>query len=465
MNGGRRIAGSFRDPSGFLYEHEGVLYRQVERCYGEAYDQLTGSGLYKALTSRGLLISHEEVSLGLAASPESFRVLRPEQVPFISYPYSWCFSQLKDAALLTLEIARRSLEHGMILKDASAYNIQFHHGRPVLIDTLSFERYVEGEPWVAYRQFCQHFLAPLLLMSQRDARLLGLTRLHLDGVPLDLASALLPAASWMRFATLLHIHLHARSIRRHSGTTRGELAERRGDRVVSRTGMLGLLDNLEAAVRSLSWRPSGTEWADYYDVEHNYSQRGMEEKRRIVGEWLGSIAPRTVWDLGANTGEFSRLAADRGAVSVVSFDVDPAAVERNYLRTKESGERRVLPLVMDLTNPDPAQGWAHRERSSLEERGPADALLALALIHHLAISNNVPLGDIASFFARLSPSLVVEFVPRSDPQVERLLVSRRDIFTDYDEGTFEREFSRYYRILESVPVAGSERRLYRMERC
>ncbi len=299
-------------------------------------------------------------------------------------------------------------------------------------------------------------------MSQRDIRLSGLLRVHLDGIPLDLASALLPGRSWLSFSTLLHVHAHARSIRRYSSATSDELATR-GRSGVSRKGLLGIIDSLESAVRSLEWLPEGTEWAEY-EVEHNYGEAGMEEKRRIVGEMLRSIAPATVWDLGANSGEFSRIAAGLGA-RVVSFDVDPAAVERNYLRARERKERSVLPLVMDLTNPSPAQGWAHEERSSLEQRGPADAVLALALIHHLSISNNAPFGDVASFFAKLSPALVVEFVPKSDPQVERLLVSRRDIFSAYDQGSFEREFTRHFRIVDSVLIGQSGRRLYRMARC
>ncbi len=420
------------------------------------------SGLYRGLVDRGLLIPHEEVSLDLAATSSAYRVIRPDPVAFVSYPYSWSFSQLKDAALTTLAIQRAALDRGMILKDASAYNIQFHAGRPVLIDTLSFECYAEGEPWVAYRQFCQHFLAPLLLMSRRDIRLSGLLRVHLDGIPLDLASALLPGRSWLSFSTLLHVHLHARSIRRYASATSAELAAA-GLSGVSLKGLLGLIDSLESCVRSLGWRPEGTEWVDY-EVGHNYGDAGMEAKRRIVGEMLRSIAPASVWDLGANTGDFSRIAAGLGAM-VVSFDADPAAVERTYLSARERGERSVLPLVMDLTNPDPAQGWAHRERQALEERGPVDALLALALIHHLSISNNVPFGDVASFFAKLSPALIVEFVPKRDSQVERLLVSRRDIFFAYDQESFEREFARYFRIVESVPVGQTGRRLYRMARC
>ena len=456
---GRRIAGSFRDPSGFLFHRDGLLYRQVEPVYQEAYDMLRDSGLYAELVAAGLLIPHEEVSLDLAMSPGAYRVLRPEPIRFISYPYSWCFSQLKDAALTTLAIQRRALARGMILKDASAYNIQFHEGRPVLIDTLSFEPYHEGDAWVAYRQFCQHLLAPLLLMSRKDIRLAGLLRVHLDGIPLDLASVLLPRRSWLRFSTLLHVHLHARSIQRHASTSRGDVSRHRP---VSRTGLLGLMDNLESAVRSLSWTPEGTEWADY-ESQHNYGEQGMEEKRGIVRDLLEAIAPATVWDLGANTGAFSRIAAELGA-RVVAFDVDPAAVERNYLQARAVGERSLLPLLMDLANPSPGIGWAHEERMSLVSRGPADAVLALALIHHLAISNNVPLGDIAAFFASLGAELIVEFVPKSDPQVQRLLVSRRDVFDKYDSAGFESAFIRHFDIADVRPVAGTERVLYRMIR-
>ena len=456
---GERLGGSFRDPSGFLFHRDGVLYRQVEPAYSEAYDLLLSSGLYAELVADGLLIAHQEVSLELALSTGACRVLRPEIVRFISYPYSWCFSQLRDAALTTLAIQRRALARGMILKDASAYNIQFNDGHPVLIDTLSFEPYREGDTWVAYRQFCQHFLAPLLLMSRRDVRLAGLLRVHLDGIPLDMASALLPRRTWLRFSTLLHVHLHARSIVRHAGTPHRDSSL---DRPMSRTGLLGLIDNLESAIRALAWRPEGTEWADY-ESQHNYGERGMEEKRRIVRELLAALAPTTVWDLGANTGAFSRIAADLGA-QVVAFDADPAAIERAYVQGRSVGERRILPLLMDLTNPSPALGWAHGERMSLVSRGAAQVVLALALVHHLAISNNVPLGDIASFFASLAPELIIEFVPKTDPQAQRLLVSRRDIFSEYDQDSFEREFGRRYEIVGAQPICGTDRRLYHMTR-
>src|SRR5687768_15426546 len=175
-----QLSASFRDPSGFLFSRDGVLYRQVNRRYEQGYARLMESGLYDRLVKAGLLIPHVEVDQAPAESDLSHKVIQPEHVPFISYPYEWSFSQLKDAALATLSIQRRSLKVGMSLKDASAYNIQFVRGKATLIDTLSFETYKEGQPWVAYRQFCQHFLAPLALMALKDVRLNQLLRVYIE---------------------------------------------------------------------------------------------------------------------------------------------------------------------------------------------------------------------------------------------------------------------------------------------
>ncbi len=451
--------GSFRDPSGFIYYREETLLRQVQPSYQEEYDLLTGSGLYKALTDAGLLISHEEESVDRGLTPDAYRVLRPERVPFISYPYEWCFSQLQDAALATLQIQKDALRYGLTLKDASAYNIQFCGGKPTLIDTLSFEKYTEGAPWVAYRQFCQHFLAPLALMSRTDVRLQQLLRIHIDGIPLDLASRLLPRSTWLQMGILTHIHLHGAAQKRYEG----EAVRRSGGQgqgQVSRTGLLGLIDSLEGTVRGQKWQPAGTTWAEYYSAT-NYSDEAMGGKRRLVAELLDTVVPtpKTVWDLGGNTGVFSRVASSRG-IQTLSMDIDPAAVEKNYLECRTHNETHLLPLLGDLTNPSPDLGWALRERRSLTERGPADLLLALALVHHLAIGNNVPLAQVARYFRKLGEWLIIEFVPKSDSQVQRLLASRDDVFPNYTVEGFETAFQHDFEVVRTVPVPDSERTLY-----
>ncbi len=452
-------AASFRDPSGFLFTREGVLYRQVNQSYAEDYRLLIESGLYAALVKAGLMVRHEEVTQPPADPTQAMCVLQPERLPFISYPYEWCFGQLKDAALATLTIQKKALEKGLSLKDASAYNIQFRNARPLLIDTLSFERYVEGQPWTAYRQFCQHFLAPLALMAYTDVRLGQLLRLYIDGVPLDLASRLLPWHTRFNFGLMTHLHLHASAQRRYADrqVQRQSVARR-----VSKTALLGLVESLENTVRQLQWKAGGTEWGDYYDAT-NYSQAAFEDKRQTIATWIEAIAPQTCWDLGGNTGVFSRLASERNAFTV-SFDIDPTAVEQNYRRCRKDKTPRLLPLVMDLTNPSPAQGWDHAERESLAERGPADLVMALALVHHLAIANNVPLPRLAQSFARLGKTLIVEFVPKSDSQVQRLLASRVDIFPDYTPEGFEAAFAPLFELRQRHAVHDSQRLLYWFER-
>jgi len=344
----------------------------------------------------------------------------------------------------------------MSLKDSSAYNVQFLGARPVLIDTLSFEQYHEGRPWVAYRQFCQHFLAPLALMAHRDVRLGQLLRVHIDGIPLDLASSLLPLRT--RFSSLLmHVHLHAKSQKRFADKP-VDLEKRR----MSRLAFRGLIDSLESAVKRLRWRAHGTEWAEYYD-ETNYSPAAFEHKKQVVSQLLDEAKPTSVWDLGGNVGVFSRLASDRG-IQTVCFDVDPVAVEKNYLRCREEKRGNLLPLLLDLTNPSPAIGWANQERTGLLERGRPDAVLALALIHHLAISNNLPLTRIASLLSELGPWLVVEFVPKEDSQVQKLLATREDIFPGYTREGFEREFGQFFAVRRGVQLRDSCRAVYLLER-
>jgi ribosomal protein L11 methylase PrmA len=453
-----RIGGSFRDPSGFVFQRGGRIYRQLNRSYSEHYEHLMESGLYAELTAQGALIPHEEVTEPPLEPEQCYRVLAPERAPFISYPYEWCFSQLKEAALTTLRIQRAAVERGMSLRDASAFNIQFHQGRAVFIDTSSFEQLRENEPWVGYQQFCRHFLAPLALIAYRDVRLLSLLRTHLDGIPLDLAAKLLPMRSRLKPGLLMHIHAHAATQRRAGGKTPA-----RPSTTFGKNALLGLIDSLESSVKSLSWAPEG-DWAKYYQ-ETNYSDEAFEQKRAIVEDMLLAAGGKTVWDLGANTGPFSRLAAGTGARPwTLAVDLDPAAVETNYHLCRREAVRNVLPLVGDLANPSADLGWAGEERQSLAARGPADVVLALALVHHLAIGNNTPLKHVAGYFAQVGRRLIVEFIPKGDSQVERMLASREDIFGGYHQPGFEAAFERLFAIERCEAIPGTKRTLYLMRR-
>jgi hypothetical protein len=455
-----RLNSSFRDPSGFLFTQNGVVYRQVNQTYASEYNHLIESGLYESLIRDGLLIKHEEVKIEAPDLQNASKILMPEQLSFVSYPYEWCFSQLKDAALTTLTVQQRALDYGMSLKDSSGYNIQFLDGKPILIDTLSFAMYQEGLPWDAYRQFCQHFLAPLALMAIVDVRLSQMLRNYVDGIPLDLASQLLPWRTRLNPSLSMHIHIHASAQRRYADK---KVEKSSVKRQMSKTQMLGLIDSLKSGVRKLDWHSSGTEWEDYYEKADHYTGEAVKHKREIVSGFLDHIQINRLWDLGANQGDYSRLASEQG-IQTVAFDIDPGAVERNYIHVKETGETKLFPLILDLTNPSPSIGWNNQERMSLVERGPTDAVMALALIHHLAIGNNVPLFMIASLLHELGRWLIIEFVPKNDPQVEILLATREDIFFHYDESNFERIFGEKFNIVDSIQVRDTQRRIYLMEK-
>ncbi len=456
VNEHNKVSGSFRDPSGFLFWHEGNLYRQINQIYRDNYDQLMDSGLYNKLVDMDLLIPHTETVLE-SEEKDSYKIIKPKMIPFISYPYEWSFSQLKDAALTTLDLMKVAFKFGMTLKDASAYNLQFIGNKAIFIDTLSFEIYKIDQPWVAYRQFCQHFLAPLALMSYSDIRLNQLLKTYIDGIPLDLASSLLPYKTKFKPGLATHIHFHAKSQSHYAGQSMNKTNAK-----FSKMAFQGLIDSLKSVVEKLTWQPDSSAWSRYYE-ENNYSDQALEHKKQIVSSFIDKKKPAMVWDLGANTGVFSRLTAEKG-LDTIAFELDPVCNEINYRECQNEGSSRILPLLQDLSNPSPGIGWNNKERNSLSERGPADLVLALALIHHIAITNNVPFDMIAEFLSEIALSLVIEFVPKEDEQLQRLLDLKEDIFSHYSSEQFVKSFEKYFHIEESVKIADTKRTVYLMVR-
>lgn len=441
---------SFRDPSGCIYTHEGILYRRIAASYFRQYDKLMDCGLYNEMRKFDAITEHQMIRRN-----ESEIIIQPEKIPYISYPYEWTFGELRDAALLTLKIHRRAMRHDMVLKDASAYNIQFKNGKPILIDTLSFDFYEEGEPWGGYGQFCRHFLAPLLLMKEKDLRLNRMLSLFIDGIPLDLAAALLGNKGGLLAKE--HIVWHSKSIARHNGDGKRNMKKKSRSVSVTRKGHLAFIESLIRGIEGLRLKTVETEWGDYY-AHTNYSEEASAEKKRIAEELINQVSPVSVWDMGANDGTYSKLALLAGA-HVVAFDIDPMAVERNYNEVKRT-HSSMLPLVLDITNPSPGIGFANKERTMIGDRQKPDCILALALIHHLAISNNLSFDMIAEWFSELSDHLIIEFVPKEDSQVQILLATRKDIFAKYTMPDFEEAFSKFYMLCEKKPIPNSRRVIY-----
>jgi len=275
-------------------------------------------------------------------------------------------------------------------------------------------------------------------------------------------ATLLPVKSRFRLNHFWHIHLHAK-LQKHSCTGQIEKVRKYSFKQFTKSSLLAIVESLVAGVGGLKLTNRKTQWAEYYVNATHYSMDSFQKKKEIVSDFLKHIRPKIVWDFGANDGTFSKLAAWEGS-ETVAFDLDPICVENNYLEVKNSAESRLLPLLLDVTNPSPSLGWANKERLSLIQRGPADAILALALIHHLAIGNNVPFKRIASFFSYLAQYLVIEFVPKTDPMVKKLLLSRKDIFSSYTLENFEMSFRLYFKILEKIEIGDSGRSLYLLVR-
>jgi len=442
---------SYRDPSGFVFEKEGTLYRQVNISFKENFDFFIESGCYRQLAEKGLLIRHEQINKNLTGEDNYYTTLKPEKISFVSYPYEWSFDMLKDAALLTLCLAREALDHGMILKDATPYNIQWHWGKLIFIDTLSFEKFNE-EPWIAYRQFCENFLGPLLIMHYSKMSLPQLQLAWPDGIPLPVIKSLLPKRSRFSFHTYLHIHLHTKVSASQKNNT---VAPKQ----FPKQKMLNLISSLEILVKNLKIPVQQTAWSEYYE-EASKRNDYLEQKKKIIHEWLNEIQDlKTAADLGANEGEFSQLLSSKN-IQTVAADFDPYCINKLYLIIKKRREKNIQPIVLDLSTPSPAIGVNNEERNSFLNRTHVDLALALALVHHLAIGKNIPLEMVASFFQQMSKYLIIEFVPKEDEKIQLMLSGRKDIYVEYDEKYFEQAFGKYYTVRSKQSIEGSLRILY-----
>jgi SAM-dependent methyltransferase len=452
--------GSYRDRTSRVFLDGDEVFRALSIAALREWEALAATAFFGRAVADGRVVHTERVPASRAPSvrlpPGDWAaVLRHESVPFVSYPYEWPFGMLKDAALFHLELLLDALAEGLILKDASPFNVQWIGARPVFIDLGSFERLEPGDVWVAYRQFCEMFLYPLLLPALRDVPFQPWLRGRVDGIPAEVAAGLLGGRDLLRPAVFLHVWLQARLQARFGGT-----AVRRALRSAefSRAAIEANVRRLARTIRRLEWRRSRSTWSAY-DRKHGYTDADQARKAAFVRAAVADRSPRLVWDLGCNTGRFSRLAAEAGAY-VVAMDSDHLAIERLYQALKAERAGRILPLVVDLVDASPGLGWRGRERTPLPARGRPDLTLCLALVHHVVISANVPLAEFVDWLADLGGDLVIEFVTRLDPMVDRLLQNKTDHYHDYDVVPFERALARRFEVGRRETLASGTRILY-----
>ena len=448
---------SFRDPSWHVYRVDGQIYRTVTDRALDDFEALRASGLYDELAAAGKVVAAKIVE---GEVPEPLRcearvVLKHPTLPFISYPYEWSFAALKAAALHHLEVHQAALERGMTLSDASAYNIQFIGARPIFIDTLSFRPYREGEYWTGHRQFCEQFLIPLLLRAMFGTPHNDWYRGAMEGIRTADFTRLLPWHRKLSWNVLSHLVL----------PTAFESSARRGGISVSSSALSsakfplasyqGLLRRLHQWIAGLAPRDKRpTAWQNY-SLENTYGPEEAEAKRAFVRDFIEAEKPAMVWDLGCNAGDYSELALEAGAGYAVGWDFDQGALDAGFARASERN-LAFTPLYFDANNPAPDQGWAQEERHGMGARGPVDAVLALAFVHHLAIAKNLPLLQVARWLTSLARSGVVEFVPKEDQMVQAMLKLRDDIFLDYTLERFLDCLGVYAAIKRIEPINGRQ---------
>jgi ribosomal protein L11 methylase PrmA len=461
MNEIHVVPGSFRDPAGRVYEIDGQIFRTVTAKFAAEFDFVESTGLLQKLIADDQLLPFKRADP--SDIPELIDhniryVLQAPRLRFVSYPYEWPFSALKAAALLHLEIQLKGLEFGITLTDASAYNIQFHGAHPVFIDHLSFRRYRPGEIWLGHRQFCEQFLNPLLLRAFFGIAHNAWYRGSPEGIKAQELSRLLKWRHLFSWNLLTHVTLQSlfqKSAENNDFELKKESLPAGGLPLPS---FRSLLKQLHSWISKLRPADTGkTLWRDYGKTQ-SYSSAEVQRKRQFIVEFTKTQKPKLLWDLGCNTGDYCVSALDAGAEYAVGFDYDQGALELAFARA-HNNNLAFQPLFFDAANPTPNQGWNEQERSGLRARAAADAVIALAFIHHLAIARNIPLDQLIKWIMDFAPTGIIEFVPKDDPMVQRLLCHREDIFSNYTKEAFLNQIERKAKIVSTTIISSSGRLL------
>jgi SAM-dependent methyltransferase len=454
-------SGSFRDRRSRVFYSDREVLRGLDAHSLKEWEALSSTEFFSRFQHEGKIVKTERFEKASVSSSadigEWAEVLQHERVPFISYPYEWCFSMHRDAALLQLELLLAALRENMILKDASAFNFQWVGASPQFIDIPSFEQFREGDPWVGYRQFCQMFLYPLFLQAYKNVSFQQWLRGSIDGIEPEQCNNLMSVRDLLRPGVFTHVYLQAKMQARY-GSTPQNVKKNLRTAGFSKAMIEANVKRLRTLISRLTWQRRASEWSDY-ETMHSYSDHDSERKKAFLRDVVGSQDWSLVWDLGCNTGTYSLIAA-QGARYVVAMDADSLAVERFYQKLKAGNNTAILPLVMNIADPSPNLGWNGIERKALAQRGKPDLTICFALIHHLSISAHIPVQDIIDWLASLRTAVVIEFITKDDPMVQTLLRNKDDIYEDYNLDFFEQHLSRSFEVLRREILSSGTRFLY-----
>ena len=462
-------SGSFRDPSGHVFEIDGQVYRTINEPARKYFEQLRDQNYLENLVEEGWLVATHQVDksfLPCKFSDSTAYVVIHERIPFISYPYEWGFSALKKAALFHLDFHLKLLADGYTLTDGTAYNVQFKGTTPIFIDLLSIRPYQEGEYWLAHRQFCESFITPLLLNTLWNIPHNSWYRGNLEGIPIEDIYKMLPKTAWFSWNLIFHIIAQARLQKKmiNTGAISTDNHSICQSKATRRPMPLAAYKRMLLGMRKwvAGMQPKGSKdrsvWQNY-TTENTYDNVAEATKRTFISKFIDREQPELVWDFGCNTGEYSELAIQRNGCRVIGFDIDQNAVNSAFLRAEE----KKLPfqaLYFDAANTSPSQGWRQAERKGLNERGKPDAILALAFIHHLAIAKNIPLDQIIHWILDFAGTGIIEFVEKDDPTTAYMLASREDIFSEYTKEKFISILTSRAIITDTTDIPNTKRTLY-----
>jgi len=446
---------SFRDPDSKLQFDDEYYYRKISNEYLTHYNHFKTSGLKDFFLNHNYILPFEEViEEDQGSDYYAKEVLKTRIIPFVSYPYEWSFSQFKIAALFTLKINLIALEYGMVLKDASMFNVQFMGSMPFFIDIASFEIYEKDKPWKAYYQFCKHFYAPLFIAAKTNLFLPKLLLYFIEGIPLKEAVSLCRIIHFFNIGSFLHLYLHSKG--------ENKVVRNGVEKKVDKTQLVNILKHLQSSIEKLTPKHKVTTWDDY-NQNNNYFDYSKLDKASIIEGFLKQISCKTALDIGANDGFYSKIYADKGIYTLV-VDIDEFAIDRAFIENHKIQSVRIHPLQINLVNPTPAIGWNNVERKSFWERCKVDVIQALAVVHHLAITHDIPLEEIANKFSQHTKYLIIEFVYPEDSQTQILLKNKPHHCKDYSQLNFEIDFEKFFFLREKLNIKGMKRDLYFYER-